>query len=439
MVSNVAFSQFLDDDGRLRRAELRAFYEAHLFEVLLPFWLKNGIDEEYGGYFVAFTNRGDRRVSEDKFTWSIGRVVWMFSHLAELDSERVSSEDRSKYLELARLGADFLMEHCMLPNGNCAFLMDRQGNVKEPSPGSGYDTSFYADCFVADGLARFAAAAPERTDALDFALKVYDSIRARYLRYDLRTEPYPIPEGYRGHAVEMIQLKVAQELATTLEKREHPRAAELRDYATGFMRETLDHFVQAEGYVLEFIGADKTPRDTPIGRYVEPGHAIEDAWFIIHHARRIGDPVAIARAVRIVEASLRIGWDDELGGLLRYLDRDGGRPHTPSADDRSPMAEKLRNEWDVKLWWSHSEALYSTLLTHILTERAELLDWYGRVHDYTFATFPNPDREIGEWIQIRDRRGEPANVQVALPVKDPFHAIRNFLLAIELLGDGGEE
>jgi N-acylglucosamine 2-epimerase len=58
---------------------------------------------------------------------------------------------------------------------------------------------------------------------------------------------------------------------------------------------------------------------------------------------------------------------------------------------------------------------------------------YQKVHDYSFATFPNPDSAIGEWIQIRDRYGRPRDKVVALPVKDPFHIIRNFLLIIELL------
>ena len=63
----------------------------------------------------------------------------------------------------------------------------------------------------------------------------------------------------------------------------------------------------------------------------------------------------------------------------------------------------------------------------------ELLALYRQVFDYTFRTFPNPDREIGEWIQIRDRQGRPEQRVVALPVKDPFHIIRNVAQIIELL------
>jgi mannose/cellobiose epimerase-like protein (N-acyl-D-glucosamine 2-epimerase family) len=61
-----------------------------------------------------------------------------------------------------------------------------------------------------------------------------------------------------------------------------------------------------------------------------------------------------------------------------------------------------------------------------------------QVHDYTFATFPNPDRNVGEWIQIRDRQGRPLDKVVGLPVKDPYHLTRNLLLLVELLGEGTE-
>ena len=50
---------------------------------------------------------------------------------------------------------------------------------------------------------------------------------------------------------------------------------------------------------------------------------------------------------------------------------------------------------------------------------------------YVFKVFPN--REIGEWMQIRTREGKPINKLVALPVKDPFHIMRDFIKIVELL------
>ena len=43
-----------------------------------------------------------------------------------------------------------------------------------------------------------------------------------------------------------------------------------------------------------------------------------------------------------------------------------------------------------------------------------------------------PDKVHGEWIQIRMRDGNPEDKVVALPVKDPFHILRDFLKVVEL-------
>jgi N-acylglucosamine 2-epimerase len=67
------------------------------------------------------------------------------------------------------------------------------------------------------------------------------------------------------------------------------------------------------------------------------------------------------------------------------------------------------------------------------TGDAAFLKWFQKIFDYTYQTFPNPDPDIREWIQIRTREGNPQEKVVALPVKDPYHIIRNVLMIIELL------
>ena len=79
--------------------------------------------------------------------------------------------------------------------------------------------------------------------------------------------------------------------------------------------------------------------------------------------------------------------------------------------------------------------LYATLLAYSLTRDEEFISLYNMVHHYAFKTFPNENDEIGEWIQIRDRKGRPINKVVALPVKDPYHILRSMILILELLGE----
>ena len=97
------------------------------------------------------------------------------------------------------------------------------------------------------------------------------------------------------------------------------------------------------------------------------------------------------------------------------------------------MVKKLRENWSNKLWWVHSEAIYALLLALAELEEPWIEEWFWKVHEYTFRTFPNPDKSVGEWIQIRDRAGRPEAKVVALPVKDPFHIVRALTLAIPVI------
>lgn len=406
---------------------LLLFYEEQLFGEVLPFWLKRGIDKEYGGYFTCFDNTGENLMSDDKYVWSQGRFIWVLSRLAALEG------GRGEYLELARSGIRFLEEHALLENGNCAFLLDRRGNPKEPVPGGGYDTSFYADCFVIIGFAEYARVSGERKP-LNFALKVYDSVMRRLEAKSIRTEPYPIPKGLKAHGVPMIMVNTCDELSTALDEFGHPRVAEIREVSRRYIDEIISDFVTEDDLILEMVSEGGEPVDSIFGSYVNPGHSIEDMWFIMHRAREDGERALIERATSIVKRTMDIGWDVEYGGLFLFVSREGGKPEgdtTGLEDDE--MVRKLRNDWDNKLWWPHSEALYATLLGYTLTQDERLVDLYRQVEDYTFATFPNPNKEVGEWIQIRDRQGRPVSKVVALPVKDPFHIARSFLLIIELL------
>jgi N-acylglucosamine 2-epimerase len=270
---------------------------------------------------------------------------------------------------------------------------------------------------------------------LDFAHDLYRSVLDRLASGSYRTEPYPTPEGFKAHGIPMIMLNTSYELAGALRALGDEASTQVDARADQYMHEIMDHFV-ADDLVHETIdtGNHIVP-DTLLGRYVNPGHTLEDMWFVTHQALLKDDRDTIARAARIILRTLEVGWDDEFGGLLLFADQEGGQPQGSTAGMQDhPMVRKIENDWDNKLWWPHVEGLYATLLAFSLTGDRRLREGYQRLRAYTFATFPNPDAEVGEWIQIRDRQGRPQDKVVALPVKDPFHIIRALVLVIELLG-----
>ena len=74
-------------------------YKDELLDNVLPFWLENSQDHEYGGYFTCLDREG-KVFDTDKFIWLQGREVWMFSMLYN------KVEKRKEWLDCAVQGGD---------------------------------------------------------------------------------------------------------------------------------------------------------------------------------------------------------------------------------------------------------------------------------------------------------------------------------------------
>jgi N-acylglucosamine 2-epimerase len=410
--------------------ELVKFYQDHTVQSLLPFW-QRAVDTTQGGIFTCFDNHGRELLSCNKYTWSQGRFVWLWSRLSWLVSAGLLPGDAKKYLEEAALAVDFLSRHAFLPNGNCAFLLSESGSPIESIPGKGYDTSVYADCFVVLGFSEYARVSGNAR-VLESAFQLYDSIVARIQAGDFRSEPYPVPKGHQAHGITMILLRIAQCLADSAASLSHPRAEETYQHMEAYAQRILDVFLQPEGHVAEMLPYDEKDAGTLLARHVTPGHTLECMWFIMTAAVKRNRPQWIPVAASAVRKAYMLGWDTEDGGLFRMVDRDGGRPQGTVSDD--PFSLLICDTWDTKIWWPHIEGLYATLLAHSLTGDDDFLAMHHQLHEYVFRTFPNPETEIGEWIQIRDRKGNPIEKVVALPVKDPYHILQGVMLMVDLLG-----
>lgn len=416
------------------RDALADFYLDHLEHDVLPFWFERAVDAERGGVFTCLENETGRRVSDDKFVWSQARWAWTLAHAARMADRGLLRVDAEPLRAHARRTADFLLEHAFLPNGSVAYLLAADGTKKEFLPGKGHDLSFFGDGFAILALAGVARATGE-SSYLERALASYDGVRARLAAGTVRSEPYPLPPGSRAHAWPMIMLNVAQELERAARAAGHAREPDLVRDALADMDAVLDGFVRPDGLVQEVVWPDAP--NALLARHVTPGHAIESMWFVLEQAWTHGREDAVATAARVIRASYEAGWDREFGGLFRYVVPGGDGPG-PRGPADGPFEQLILDSWDTKIWWPHSETLYAALLAEAATGDASLRALHDEVHAYTFATFPNPDPSVREWIAIRDRRGRPVSKVVGLPVKDPYHVIRNLLLLIELLREGIE-
>ena len=383
-----------------RLNELIRVYRDGLLEDTMPFWRDHAVDEECGG-FMTFLDADGTVASTDKPMWVIGRFTWLFAKLYN------GVEHRDDWLRMARHGVDFIRRYGFDTDGRMFYAVTRDGR---PLRKRRY---LFTETFGVIALAEYAKASGDE-QAKEEARKLYRLI----LKYH-NTEGLLEPKGFvetralKSHAMPMILL------ATTQTLRQIDDGPLYRDVIDQSIREVLNDFVKPEFKVLlENVGIDGEFLDQPVGREVNPGHAIETAWFIMEEARsRGGDANLIEEACRILDWSLDIGWDDEYGGIYYYRDCKG-----------NPCPQY---EHDMKLWWPHNEAIYATLLAYHLTGAPMYLEWHEKLHNWAYAHFP--DKANGEWFGYLHRDGSVSCTLKGNMWKGPFHLPRMQLNAWKLL------
>jgi N-acylglucosamine 2-epimerase len=274
-------------------------------------------------------------------------------------------------------------------------------------------SSIVVDAFAIYGLVEYFRLTGN-AEALEIARDTAHSCLDRLARPgSYKTAPYPTPPGMRPQREAMQFSLMFCELGHELPD-ETILAAGL-----SYGRDVLDHFYRTDREVLlEYLGLDNSVWDTPAGRAMVPGHAIESLWFQIHNFSRIGDTARARQAAAAMRPCFEKGWDYEYGGLFLGID----------VEDREPPYWKNAEK---KIWWPFTEAFCGALMAYEQLGEDWCLDWYWQCHDWAFAHFP--DKEHGEWTQKLDRFGNKIDDLIALPVKDPYHLPRGLIIAIETL------
>lgn len=382
-----------------RRAisDLRTRYETELREQVIPFWEQHSVDREHGGYYNCLDRDGSR-YDTTKYSWLQGRQAWMFSVLYR------TVEERDDWLEISRLGVEFLREHALRPNGQVFFSLTEDGQPIYQQ------RKIFSECFYVMGLAGYAHAVG-RDDLLQDAKDELEIIWE--WAYDWSQVGRPAHEGQP----EAQSLAVPMILLNLIEVVTDGDSGAYRTEVDDCLRRIQRHVQTDTQHVHETVRPDGTRIDSPEGRLLNPGHAIETGWFLQHWAQQLDRPDLQYLAMNVVRWSFETGWDDEHGGIFYFLDAEGYSP--------------THLEWFMKLWWPHAEALYAHLLNYALTGREE--DWttFEQVHDYAFGHFP--DSEHGEWFGYLDREGRVMHRFKGAPYKGCFHVPRALWLCVRLL------
>lgn len=384
--------------------DLSAFYHDRLFNDCVPFWFPRAVDVEHGGFLHCFDRDGSL-VDDDKSVWAQGRMSWMLLTLYQ-DYER-----RPEWLAWAESGLRFLEEKCVDPaDGRMFFHVARDGTPLRKRRYA-YSESFAAIAFAAHASA---------TGSADSA----DKARHWFKRFvDWNFLPNNAPPKFTGArplealGPRMITLVTAQELELRLGK-----SPDLTAWIDRCIEEIRTLFVKPDlKVVMETVAPDGSISDHFDGRTLNPGHAIEGAWFILEEARRRNDAELVKLGCDMLDWMWERGWDEESGGLFYFRDVYG-----------KPVQEYWQN---MKFWWPHDEALIATLMARRATGDAKYLAMHEQLRAWSFEKFSDP--EHGEWYGYLNRDGSVSSSLKGSLWKSFFHHPRALWLCRGLARDAG--
>ncbi len=376
-------------------------YHHDLVKDVMPFWTKNAPDHECGG-FRFFLDREGKVFDDDKGVWHQGRFTWMLSDAYD------KVEKNPEWLELAKHGAAFLQKHCFDKDGRMFFHVTREGKSVRKR------RYVYSESFACIAFAKLAsltgdAALMQRAREV-FALMMRGFTEPGFspAKFDVDNRPMT------GLGPLMIAIVSAQ----VMRESDPAHAAEY----TAVIDQSIDkleklHLKPEFKALLETVKPDGSFFDHADGRVLNPGHAIEAAWFILEESRQRGwDPRLKQLGLTILDWMWEWGWDKEYGGIIYF---------------RDVLNKPCQEYWqDMKFWWPQNEALIATLLAFEASGDRKYLGWHKDMHDWAHKHFPDP--EFGEWYGWLARDGRVTTTHKGNIWKGCFHLPRQQLVCWQI-------
>lgn len=373
------------------------------------FWLKYGMDDVNGGVYTCIDRYG-KIYSTDKSVWMQGRCGWTYAYLCNVYGKR------DEWLKASKSCIDFMEKACINRSAGRRMYFNVTADGK-PLRQRRY---CFSEGFYAMANAEYYLATGD-TACLQNAREAYELIwqlNNGLIKDPTGMGPKTDPETRTGRALgdSMIYLNI-----TAVMRRCDPentalydeRAAECADRIFRYHRKPELHCT------LENVAPDGTARlDYTEGRFVNPGHDIECAWFVMEQANYTGDKALHRQAVEMFDDAFAGGWDEEYGGLLYFIDALGKPPEA--------------YEHDMKLWWPHNEILIASLMIYRDTGDEKYWNIFETVREYCDRHFADP--MFGEWYGYLRRDGKPTMPSTkGSTFKGPFHVPRSLILVDRML------
>lgn len=406
-------------------------------ELLIDKSYPRNIDTLYGGYLSAFTYNFKPHGDQDKMIVTQARHIWSTSKAAEFYHD-------TSYIAMARHGYHFLRDKMWdAEYGGFHNLVSRKGEVKSELKEA------YGNSFAIYGLAAYYAASGD-TAALELAKKGFqwlekhshDPRHKGYFQHLQRNgtpvaRPASTPAtsdlGYKDQNSSIHLLEAFTELYSVWKD---PLLKERLNELLVLIRDTM---VDRKGYLRLFFYPDWRPvsnRDSSktiiLQRkgidHVSFGHDVETAFLMMEASEALGighDKKTWEIGKKMVDHSLRTGWDDKLGG---FYDEGYYFRNTPG---------KMTIIKNTKNWWAQSEGLNTLLIfAHLYpNDKMNYMDKFKKLWSYSHKYLV--DHEHGDWYEYGlDNSPKSRTALKAHIWKGTYHTFRALSNCIRRLEKG---
>lgn len=293
-----ASSRFEDLMSAIPFEEIRRW----MFDAALPLWAERGVDRIHGGFHEELDFTARPTEASFKRTRVAARQTYVFAHAAILGW--------APGLELSRLGADFLDQIYLGPDGGWPRRLTRANDMLDATPDL-YDLAFVLFAYAwRHRAARDAASLAGAHRALDFIEAHMRAPAGGFL-----AEKPPGAFCLQNPHMHLLEASLVAFEASG-EARFLDQARELVGL---FKARFFDGRTLAEYFTHDWARA---PAEK--GREIEPGHHFEWAWILVQYGRLSGDNVS-AEAAALVDFAERFGVDPQTQVAFQAV-RDDGAP-----------------------------------------------------------------------------------------------------------------
>jgi mannobiose 2-epimerase len=368
---------------------------------ILNYWMKNTVDEEYGGFLGRIDNENNVIPGSPKGSVLNARILWSFSAAYNLTKN-------NEYLHYAARAYHYISEYFIdKEQSGVYWSVDYKGNPLDTKK------QVYAVAFTIYGLSEYYRASGDEY-AKETAIDLYYTLVNH--SYDIINTGYL--EAFTRHWQPISDLRLSTKDANekkTMNTHLHVLEAyttlyriwpdeELKAQIVTLISNFLDHFINTDTSHLNLFFDEEWNSRSGLVSY---GHDIEATWLLQEAAEAINDE-SLLKKIKSINIYIA---DATMSGL----DTDGGLYYEYDPSDDHLIKEKH--------WWVQAEAMVGFYNAWQISGDIKYLDLAEKC--WNFVKHKILDKTNGEWFWGINQFGEvmPGEDKAGM-WKCPYHNSR---------------